>query len=605
MNTTLDKQFTPELEEDLGKIAIRVVVFAKTQEPLPSHSDEQLMDLQADEDFSSGDSEVNSYLELPKRGKLCCVFLVNGQRHHGFDNSFIVNELKMKYLRKRMIIVVELDGLSQKAIAEIVQGSRAGFYEGVVYHKIQSRLIATLQNDPDLLDLEEEAEEQLAQLQAGDTAVQQALDQLIEHHFDLSDHSTEGSMESGGKDGQFYGSDGKSIDVDVVTFGDNGVIAEGPVLLSNHAAQTLRFPPDVKTNLKIIAAPKTEWEHLINFDAFVTPEIPGLTCNISRNKDYGDIDLVFTEQPGFDQEEYPLESELRIIGNFKNISEPRLIEKTIIIRPRKRHPIKPRLLFDAPTYLRITSRQPVRLIAGGADIHVKVIWDGKDQLTSGNKPIWTFIANCTSHTSFPIPTLSKPSNGRFEVLVRTPDDILIGTKLSFLVQAFGPNNQTLSVNFGAEVVEPPGPKKMKTEIPIRGQRRPPYKIVYVHEKDFSSATRWGDELWDTTHSGAFIEPKKDTPLTLCINQDYGLLKKYIDNLITKKADEQRTEEKKTKYVSHVAYHLYQMYLNKEEIKQQKEKYPEQQDIHEPQDEEMQLEINRVAGTLIRLMEVMR
>src|SRR5687768_1560013 len=122
----LDKQFDPELEPQLGKIGIRVVVFAKKQSRSSRPDDEQPFDLQADEDFSSGDSEVNSYLEFTKCGKMCCVFLINGQRHHGLDNSLIVNDLKMKYLRKRMIIGVDLDGLTQVAIAEVMHGSRSG-----------------------------------------------------------------------------------------------------------------------------------------------------------------------------------------------------------------------------------------------------------------------------------------------------------------------------------------------------------------------------------------------------------------------------------------------------------------------------------------------
>src|SRR5947209_5620457 len=100
----LDKQYSPELEQDLGKIGVRVVVYSKKQAASTHPEEDQPLDLESDEDFAVNDSEVNSYLELPKRGKLCCVFLINGQRHDALDNSFIVNELKMKYLRKRMII---------------------------------------------------------------------------------------------------------------------------------------------------------------------------------------------------------------------------------------------------------------------------------------------------------------------------------------------------------------------------------------------------------------------------------------------------------------------------------------------------------------------
>ena len=62
------------------------------------------------------------------------------------------------------------------------------------------------------------------------------------------------------------------------------------------------------------------------------------------------------------------------------------------------------------------------------------------------------------------------------------------------------------------------------------------------------------------------------------------------------------QEKKTKYISHVAYHLYQMHLAKAEVLKMKENNP---DLQEPQDPQMQDEINRVASTLIRLMDVMR
>lgn len=202
---TLDKSYGISLDENLGDIGIRVVVFHKKSTATSTLDEDLPLDLDAEEDYSAGDSEVNSYLELPRKGRLCCVFVINGQRHHGLDNSFIVTDLKMKYLRKRMIILVDLDGLTQRAIAEIIQGSRSGLYEGYVYQKIHERLIATLQNDPDLLELEEEAEEELAQLVAGDIAVQQALDQLIEQHFDRGDHTADGTTEKDGKQGHFFG----------------------------------------------------------------------------------------------------------------------------------------------------------------------------------------------------------------------------------------------------------------------------------------------------------------------------------------------------------------------------------------------------------------
>ena len=608
MQTTflLDKQFAPDLGYPLGKIGVRVVVFPKRKDNTSPADSNVPLDLQAEEDFSTGDSEVNGYLEFPKRGKMCCVFLINGQRHHGLDNSFIVNDLKMKYLRKRMIIAVDLDSLSQRAIAEIMQGSRSGLYEGQVYQKIRDRLIATLQGDPDLAELEEEAEEELSQLQAGDAVVQNALDELIEHHFEPGDHETAGTDTSGGKQGQFYGPDGKSVDVNVVVFGENGSPVTGPVLVSDHAASTLRVVPNSKIKLLVTALPKTDWGRLKEIGVFLEPVMAGLTANFIRNDSDATLEIEFTEPTDFQPDEYPIETTLRVMATFTDEADPRLIEKNVVVRPKKsRPPRPPRVLNDVPTYLRVATRQPVRLLAGGPDVHIRIVWDGKDSLAFDPVPEWTFQAKCKSHPQFAAITFTKPTNGRFEALVHTPADYLVGTKLEFEVQALGPAGATLNASFTAEVVLPPGPRKVSTDIPARGQRRPPYQLKYVEEKDFDIPSRWSGMTWNIGHAAAFAEPTATQPLTLLINKDFELLHKYMQSLVGKQAAEQRMEEKKTKYISHVAYHLYQMYLHKDDVRKKKEGGTESEELHEPQDDEMQQEINRVASTLIRLMEVMR
>jgi len=338
----------------------------------------------------------------------------------------------------------------------------------------------------------------------------------------------------------------------------------------------------------------------------VDPVTAGLTATLNRGESNAELEVEFLEPQDFDAEAYPIEATLRVMASFADETEMRLIEKNLVIRPRKpRPPGPPRVLLDVPTYLRVSSRQPVRLVAGGPDSHVRIVWDGKDSLTFDPTPEWTFHATCKSHPHFPGVTFTKPTNGRFEALVHTPAEFLVGTKVEFEIQANGLGGAKLTTNMAGEVVAPPGPKKVSTEIPARGQRRPPYKLMYITEDTFGTMTRWGDETWNAGHAAAFIEAKGGEPLTLCINQDFGLLKTYLDGQISKKHDEQRMEEKKTKYISHVAYHLYQMSLGKDEITKQVESGAASEEVRPPTDEEMQLEINRVASTLIRLMEVVR
>src|SRR5665213_1798130 len=195
--------------EDLGTISIRVFVLpakrkkdGATQSALP-------LDVEEGEEFmldEKGATPVSSYLEAG-RGKRCVVYLVNGQRQEFDDNGFIVQDLGFRYLRARMRVMVDVDGLAQEAIGKLMQGSRQGFYRGAVREAITKRIIATLKDDPDLVRLEEEAEEAVSELSAGDEKVKQTLDQLIDSHHDKGhDFAAGGGASSGdSKDGDELG----------------------------------------------------------------------------------------------------------------------------------------------------------------------------------------------------------------------------------------------------------------------------------------------------------------------------------------------------------------------------------------------------------------
>jgi hypothetical protein len=92
-----------------------------------------------------------------------------------------------------MMIAVDVDGLAPEAIARMMQGSRQGFYRGHIFAAISKRIVATLKNDPDLVRLEEEAEEAVSELSAGDDKVKQTLDQLIDSHHEHGHDFAEGA----------------------------------------------------------------------------------------------------------------------------------------------------------------------------------------------------------------------------------------------------------------------------------------------------------------------------------------------------------------------------------------------------------------------------
>ena len=71
-------------------------------------------------------------------------------------------------------------------------------------------------------------------------------------------------------------------------------------------------------------------------------------------------------------------------------------------------------------------------------------------------------------------------------------------------------------------------------------------------------------------------------------------------MVKRKLVENTVKERVNRYTAHVAFHLYQMY---EYQKQRRDAPGEDENGHVPTDDELRAEINRVAATLIRLMQV--
>ena len=83
---------------------------------------------------------------------------------------------------------------------------------------------------------------------------------------------------------------------------------------------------------------------------------------------------------------------------------------------------------------------------------------------------------------------------------------------------------------------------------------------------------------------------------LIINNSMALLEDYRETLLRKQKSESFIERQITKYTSHVAYHLYQMY------QAVVSRPPEEEISLELEEERRREEIKRVAMTLIRLMD---
>jgi hypothetical protein len=132
--------------------------------------------------------------------------------------------------------------------------------------------------------------------------------------------------------------------------------------------------------------------------------------------DHGKLTLLFTEPKGFDADQYPVRARVKVTATFNGIKEPRQLELRVLIKPDIPPPDP--VLLDEPLMLKITSREPIKLLHGEDDIHVRLRWDGKDRLLTGKKPEWRIAAKMLADKR-PQPDFhfSEPIAGRFSLLI--------------------------------------------------------------------------------------------------------------------------------------------------------------------------------------------
>lgn len=609
LGAALDKSYVAPMDADMGTISIRVVVLPpKATENDRIESSEEMNSVPGD-DFSEVDEDIevetrrpiDGYLESLKRGKWVGVFLVHGQRQHVLDNTFISRDLEFRYLRHRMMLVVDIDGLSPEAIAHLLGGSRQGFYQGQVYDALYKRVIATLKKDPDLMRIEEVAEQQVASLRTGDHAIREALDALIIEHGQRG-HGKEGLERIGDRQRQISGNGPLILRERVVVEGDLGDHAQGPALRMLPESQTLRLLPDVEFQLAFSLYPESDSiiERLtIDFD----PPIPELVLKHVVTNASANATLLFTNPESEDEAEFPIESTLRATAVVQGHDEPRLCSRRVLIAPRhptrSRRPPKPPVLLDTPTYLRVLTRQPIPMTLGGADVHVKLKWDGKDEL-AGADGSWTFSASHgAENLRDALATFSRPVDGRFELVVPVPKDVVAGSNTIWRVDATGPNGLTLSASFSAIMVEPIAPRRAQVELSGGVDSGNDYEIKMIGQADWQAVQCFERSEWTQNDPGAFDPPSSEHPLILYINEDYQPLVDFKADLTKRQLVESTIRQRTTKYTTHLAFHLWQMYSAQQHCDLAEESGEEKESAAEI---DFAAEIRRVATTLLQLMD---
>lgn len=501
--------FTQTSLGEYGSISIRVVVLPKKtskdgtgQSTVPV----DLLDL-GEEELApeTGATPMSSYLEVGKGGRQCCVFLINGQRQEALDNSFIIQQLGFKYLRNRMMIIVDVDGLTPEALGKLMQGTRQEFYKGEVWNAMLRELVATLKDDPDLDRLEEEAEEEVSELKAGDEKVKHTLDQLIDAHHEHGLHIAAGAGVSGSAEAEG--------NLGIWTVEKDGVVsllppakgtpADYPVLVSQPASSQIRLRPNLQREIMVKSMPSNAWPALAELTVEGDSTVPELKVEQERLGGGVRLRLLFPEPENMDPDQYPIRAELRVTARFNGVADARRLRLQAFIKPDIEQP-EP-VLNDPPTWLRVSSREPVKIKKTDADTHVRLRWDGKDNLASGPNPRWTFEARVVGGSEAqPIVNFSEPNRGRLSLLISARPEWVVGQELAFAVVATSEAGVTLDTKFRAVVVsadsedpaKPREPRRTEEEVAVGSIRRPPYELKYIDRSEWDNETCWGGGWMD-------------------------------------------------------------------------------------------------------------
>ena len=445
VEVALDQQITSEVGDGYGTIAIRVVVVTPKQ---PDEDDEPAPVTLANE-FDEGDEEpdddtkggpLSSYLEKKSYGKWCAVFLINGQRHDAWDNTFISRDLEFKFLRDRTMVVIDLDGLTESAMSEIMQGSRQGLYQSKVYAAIRNRIIETLKTNPQLKQLQVDAEQKALDMKAGDAAVKTKLNQLIEGHHATAPADGPGSADGGVTEvpGGHFGDTLRQQPV--VVMGTTGEQADLPVLVSDPLINGVRLRAGESKEVVVVSQPAEAWKDIEEFKVDVISEDKHLTGEVKKTKDRATVTVRFAATD-YGPEDSPVVGELQVFARFKDKPELRALKLPIVVTAKPTPP-EPIELLDPPTFLRVRNRQPVRLVPGST-VHVRMQWNGKPGLLRGMNPRWKFTARCLSLGTFPKIGFGYTSDGNLTFILCPPNGLIIGSNLDFEVVAHGPNGRSL------------------------------------------------------------------------------------------------------------------------------------------------------------------
>jgi hypothetical protein len=499
------------------------------------------------------------------------IVTLNGQRHGTLEKNLISRICRLPRVAETLIVQVVVDGLNKMLLGELNTSSRGQLVQGSsTTELIQNKLIDCLKKDQGLIEWEKKLSELHSAEDDSIDEVKQILDQLLDVGIDagIGTQLLNPTPQGVGTTTSYTPSDPPTI-LDIATKEDPIVIKKG---------ETKRII--IELNAKEDVFKRRNNRGKISYSV----NVGGVSVFIVTNQ-FKDGRLPAEIEATQDSKEYET-FQIKFIFDSENLPISLEKERTFIIVPQ---PIYEPV--DPPTELKFMRGDPIELQLG-KDNNVSLAFNGpNDILTRLNSP-----AQLTLNFDYPHCSLIRrmgPNNGRIQYTLHIQNTASIND--SFIIKAelklgeFILSDQRLCRIIPAREPNPNKGDNIKIS-------RPNYQLKPVRKED------WNKFNWNEENIGLHDLKNDETNrecLFLYVNIDSSTLDKEKQRRIRMAQSQNLVNRIETKYVAHIAYHLFQQFDAERKNGAYATPTTIQNDVSNPYDsEQKEDELKRVAKTLI-------
>lgn len=517
---------------------------------------------------------LTNYIER-ENSRNTIIVTLNGQRHGTLEKSLISKICRLPRVADTLLVQVLVDGLNKMMIGELNTSNRGQLVqESNTTELIQNKLIECLKQDPDLYRWEQRLSELHAIEDESINEVKRLLDQLLDIGIDSGIGGVESHQipQGVGTNIEFNPCDPPTI-LDLAT-------KEDPIEIRKGESRSFTFE---------LNAPDDIFRRRIHRGHITQSDNSNEMTFVFATNQFKNGRLPVEVRAKQDAEEY-VTHQINFIFDADNLPISLERERSFVIIPQPKYePV------DPPTEFKFLRGNPIELQIGKHNIFSLKFNGTNDILTRLNNP-------ATLDLIYDYPSISLvrrigPNNGKIQFTLQVKNSAKINDVFKIKAQLKLSEDAILSDERLCRIIPQKEPTQKKGD--YTKTSRPNYDLKRIKKEN------WGILNWNEENIGKH-ELKKDEAdkdcLNLYINVDSLTLENERQRRIRMGHSQNTIDRIDTKYVAHIAYHLFQQFdadrkLGAYDYTPSTENKQETiMDLNNP--EQIEAELKRVAKTLV-------